>query len=734
MPLTNWHDRCQDHSNPLENLKNFETYAIQILGEQEFIHLASFWVDIIQKTLNFGEEPYLVAVITRRCGILFHIFLEYFKECQELGEVLITQSENCAEDRPFLDALKKVDLGEFEKRCVTDTNIMSLSTEIVSYYHKYQKHINVIVVDELLIHGRALNLFLTDLEKRVLQQLDMESEQGSQQFLEHLLLFVYAQSRDVLLLLVRYRECLYTRKLLERQAWRDLSARFARLVAVSPVNNACYAWSICAPVEEGTRYPVYQKQYGEFRYYLTGLHSTREENFIFLYPNATCVKAIGTVRSKRSIIPFCSGEHAGKCSQMYVPYMIFDHLSLENILRLHNRIVEDAEQNSRASFCGLFKRNDVFAQKIRETPGKYYRWLAETNELILGYLLFCRFAKRVFAWSDAQIEQYGQYVDMEVLSWDYKWLESVGNGSLQVHDVKEDLKNIWKWHPADSLLEEYLELLLEDIPPIWDGAVFGDVKNWKAEENELCGKEQDHSIAIAVQDAISQIGFSTEKTAYERFNSGAMFNDKMLSYWGEYYSIRDFLLECKKIFDEYGKYYTRTPAAADLYQVMAVVVQAMDLGLIGMNPLYGQISHETNGESQFYTMLKAGEQALFIWPTRYQKFIPTLMEMSEKWGGKLGEIRIDLARFSRAYVENMGEIEQQKVETEAVHLFSQLWRFLNTLHESGLTLREWTFRMYRTQGLDTKEPQDYDSPICNSEVMMEDWMAQRRSLNIYRMT
>lgn len=733
MPQMSWRDDCQDGNNMINSVATFQARASQVLGEQEFIQVASFFCDVIQKCADFQQEPYLVAFITRRCGILFKIFLEYFEACLEAIRTNHWEAEENM--RSIMDQLKDINLQAFEQRCVTDTNLLSLSVEMIEYYQKYHKHINLIVVDELLIHGRALNLFLMDLEKKVLQQLNMDDEQGSQQFLKHLFLYVFTQSSDVLLLLMRYRECLYSYRILERVAWRDLSARFARLIAVSPVNNASYSWSVRVPLmQEQEGYPLYEQQCGSFCYYLTGIQSTREDNFIYLYPSASCTKAICTVRTKRSLIPFCGGSYANKKSQLYVPYIMLDHLSMENIVKLHRKIIEDVTKSAMASFDKILTRSERYSQQMEQDPKKCYRWLAETNELILSYLLFRRFAKQVLKLTEDEMEQYAQYVDWGLLSWNYKWIESGDDEQLKIYDAKEELRNIWKWRPEENLLEEYLDILLKDVPPIWEGEIFGPVQYLNAGQNKMYCKNVDDPVVVAVHDAISQIGYEVEKNAYERFISGAMFNDKALSHWGEYYSIRDFLLECKNTFEDYPQYYEGPPVAADLYQVLAVILQSMDLGLIGMNPLYGQVSHQTNQEEQFYTMLKAGEQALFIWPIRYQKFIPTLLEMIEKWSGKAEDIKIDLARFAQAYTERVSETLSNYMESDADKLFCQLWRFLKILDTSGLTLKEWRFRLCRTQGLDTQAPWDAQMTIENSDIMVKDWLEQRKSLNIYRMT
>lgn len=737
--LTGSLDAGSSNRSDIQRIATFQTLAAGIMGKQEFIDVALFFGYLIKKAASYQNKTYILCFITRRCHVLWGIFYDYFMACKDTMKLDASESPVFEEIKPMMEDFLNIDLEMVQQHSVTDTNLSSQFETLKEYFEQRKQELHIMIVDELLIHGRALNLFLSTLEQNLLDGIQDPTEADfiRSKFLNSIHLYGYTRNDDVLLLLPRYRECLTVSKIRSKVSWRDLSARFARLIAVSSVNNVAYSWSIRTPVLEDKErsYPLYDNIYDVFHHYRTGIQDTLEDNFIYLYPSDSCVKAICTVRSKRSLLPLCTGKFPCESYQMYVPYIILDGLSIENIQRLHQRIIQDIENSSNLKIAGIFKRSGNFIQNVENVPQKYYRWLAETNELVLSYLLFRKFAKQVWGYTNEQISQLSEYIDYQQLCRNYNWIEIDGD-DIRIDKTGEFLKDIWLWNPPDELFDEYMELLLDGTEPFWNGETFGPSDYLDSNKHVLCEEGQkgkDNPIAIAVLDVIAEIGVEAEENAHSRLTSNIEISDELLSSWGTMDSIKRFLFKCQESFSEYSNYQEGIPAAADLYQVSSVLLQAMDLGLVGMNPLYGQISPEKSSFESLFTMIKAGEQALFILPNRFREFIAVLLKMEERWGENREDFKIDIQRFSLEYCKKNKGIDESSsiLELSTKPLLNSLLRFMESIWRSGQSIAEWDFALFRTQGLMCPAPWDPTKVLLPAAMYAKEQLKQQDNLTIY---
>lgn len=696
-------DDIELRSRILGNRINYsaESLAREIL-ESEFEEVALFFVKIFEKCLQLekkgckaGTESsiYFVAFITRRCHVLFLVYLDIF----------LSYRNEASEKRP--EYLKNYDLDQLERivkeHFVTDADILSMGGKIADIYTQEGVLPPIIVVDELLLHGRSLNQFLLKFEKSIQTRLENIHTREKLYTLQNLRdalveaisLYVYAQNDDTLLLFSRYQKCLCVEKKSDAKGWRQFSKKIALLVSVSPINNVAYSWSFRIPAKS---FPDMKVNASEgFNLIKTDMQNIRQDNYIWLYPDSSAPKAVCTVRVKES---FVRGEN-GERLLLAVPFIIMGKRSFRSALRLHRTLVEElAEQ----PFSQLLSSRDDYIENTNEAIF-YYRWISETNELLLSYMMFRKFWNALPFSLKNEIGDIKQYVDFLQISRNFLYPYKNNRKRENDNDVLEKLLySIWDWEPENDAFEKYMSLAVFDAEELYDSRKVGFSVKRLIEEHEFCQKKIIHD----VEDVIAEIGIEAERNAYEKSISGAAFSEETLSIWGNNYSLKDVLRRyCER---------TWTYDGVDMYQVIAVIVQAMDLGIIGMNARCEK--------EKLFTTVRAGEQSLFIKPIRYHDYITVLKKIDRKYGYSLANVKIELEDFMKRLRKTMVGSDKDIFETD------ELYTFLMELHVSGQSLEDWDFSM--CDAIDKVSPRNRKE-IHAIDEFLEEMITQMRYMAIY---
>lgn len=597
-----------------------------------------------------GEiRPLLVVFITRRSNVLSTLFSKIFHLYENYADI----------ERP--EYFRNVDLNGFSlgdiegTHFITDVALIAQSQEIADYYLRNREFPRILIYDELLLHGRALNGLLVSLEqgikKRVKAQKGDFSEwdetQLTDRFLRALELQVYVRSDETLLLLPRYQKLLHSQYTCPILTVREISRRFSMLIAASSENNVAYSWNISMPyrsaaTEKLMKYPEHpdgfffrttRMQFGEI---IDGLRP---------YPDAGRPKAICSIRWKQSSLSKQQSENA----LMLVPFIMFGQIPYENSLRLHWQIVEDlGDLKPRVSFLSV---QDSY---ISEGDHSYARWISETNDLVLNSLLCCHFFQSMGI--SRRIKPVYSFVARN-----YASLFCPGQC------IQGELKVLWDWameNHATGKFERYMDLLLADAPPIWSLPESPAANTWMELEGAAAEK-----ICAAVEDAIIQIADETERHAYEKLHSRIFLRDELLSNWGRYYTIGEMV---EKAVSAYGG----TASVDQRLSMIAILVHEMDLGIVGMNAAY----KETDG--MVSTITRAGEQALFLEPMRYQMFIPVLLEIQKRCRAHLLDLEKEIRRFVDHIVPDRPE------------LADQLYHFVEKTESLGGKLADWNLILF----------------------------------------
>lgn len=698
----------------------------RLMGKREFQAFILFWLSIYKEVidgaesidellqLKKGKRLLFVAFLTRRCHVLKEIFYVVLKSDQFKNQVQNGEIDLSAvglKPEQIEDSMIDFVYNNF---FITDFNLLSMSRGFAQYYFYNRTLPEVIVADELLLHGRAVNQLLFKMEDAVsrhfceLKKQEMagsvpEQEMALEQWGERIRtefqnsvhILVFARKNGTLLLFSRYaQEGRFSALEYDLKRWRSLSLCFARIVSSSTFNNVGFSWSLCPQVSAfpflTERYnatePYWQPEEAEklplllFRRVATHMQDICLQHYLRLYATDGTLKAILSVRIKKSL-----SKSNGIQKLMIVPYLMMGKVPNENVWALFKRLRSDVlsacgDQNLRG-FLNILPDDPEINPQDEAQEG--LAWNMETVALfdydricgINNLFLNCLLIKNFWPSIGENWNWLKEAVDWQQLNSNYRRFDPE-TGELQ--DQRKALEAIWSWNPT-ATLEDYLETLFSNVKGL-------DLQDYTMELSEQSEQEQNLEESLlekCVLNVVSQLGLGAETNAHERLTSDVTFDEKLLISWGNNRSILEVVSMCREQCVQMGM---KKP---DIYKVVAEIIQAMDLGIIGMNTAL-------DSPKSSYTLVKAGEQALFVKPIRYRNFIPLFSEIERKYSGDRGAI----LREIRYFAENNSEYILEKdnslfcgcsgnAEEDAKKMTKELVSFVEELYHSGQTISDW---------------------------------------------
>lgn len=701
-----------------------EKFASRILGGF-FDNLLFFFFRIFKYVSEISGTSY-VAFVTRRCQVLMQIFLGLIRGYMS--------SPGVTERYPWLTGLSEDEINEIaQNQCITDINLRTIVTKVEAIYNETGIFPKIIIVDELFLLGRTLSQLILRVESPFAHDNLLREK-----FLNSLDIFIFAQNNDTKMMPARHRKRIVARDIweiveLSDDEARNLSMRLSRLVSVSGVSNVGYSWSLRLPVTHRRKLAIFQdvKFSSRSRWHMetTRIHNIRQDTYIWLYPSPKDVRAICTVRQKTS-----SFEINGRARQMYVPYLMFNTMPYSNAKALHERFLSDMLKQGRTEIVRLIDYTLPCFPKTNQF--EYYSRICEQNSLILGYMMLrdllrnLGFGNEIFA-----PEKILPYVDLDQLARNYSWISKDPDSSLgQLQNARDALAAIWYWDPPEGLMEEYLSILLKDVPSMLDSEFAFTDTPVRNTENVLA------SIYARVQDAIADIAYDAEISARMRLKSNIIFSDEALARWGYDCTLKLLLEKCSdKIKEQWSVLSEDRLYDVSLYQVIAGIVQCMDLGLMGMNidtrpkgaifrasDRYNEEFDLTSYNNALYTMPKAGEFSQFILPLRYRDMLPALKFLLKFYGDDPHSLEIGLEKFAQLVETH----HQSDPEYSAKWLAKNLMWFFEELSACGQTIDDWLFL---TESLDKCiEPNWYEDEIVDIDSKIDCLTNQTKYLMLFK--
>ena len=452
--------------------KNLTNLAKTIL-EKEYDAMHQFFMDIIDTCVKLEKQnaKYVMITTQRRSNTLFWIFWNILQADESLKEY----------DQEMLQHI-------VHEHVITDVNAMN--TKGLA-----DRMTKVIVVSDLLIHGRELNSLLLKMQNNASAGFENKTD-----------IFVYAVNNCTMLLHSKYQNCLKNIKTYNGKEWRMFLKRVASLISVSGIHNTYDSWGMQFADKDNFFVPPTQDTIGNFVNIKTDLQYLRQDNYIWMYPDNNAPKAMCSVRIVRS---YAEGEY-GKNLMLAIPSVIMGKTSLKSVMNLNGIF--------RETFCG-----SSFA-KLLESEDRMY----EVNNLILDYMLFNIFVKSLPEPVNAKC------VNLTRLSENFSDVCAENGECIEIA-----LSELLNQDFTEDFFRKCMDTATADTEPLYSGT------QTLPFEQCFCNT----SVIYTVENVTAEMGIEAEKSAHHRCHSAVSFSFESLALWGTKYSITDMFRMCSEAKD-----------------------------------------------------------------------------------------------------------------------------------------------------------------------------------------
>ena len=529
-----------------------EINARVILGDEFFEGLRDFY-----RSIRESKYQYKIC-LPRRCFVLGRIFMELDGESETTFD---------------------------EKGCMTDSAVLSLCYEIAISFINNGKFPSILVCDDILIHGRAMNAFLVKLENRIIQCLVELGCKLSYVEMRTKLIFaidiwVYMKSSKSSLMLSRYLARIKAVNISDPVIWRDLSNRISVLICESGAANANFILSSVVTYKE------FSGRQGGYTKVETVYRKNKEISYIEPLNFGTGIKAILSVRmnatpemKKKRIIPFVFLPHLQKGEREILLQAIEKKLP-----------------------------NERFCQIVNRWKNRSDRICSEFISLVLSQNVLLSFMQ------EYELREILDDVDVEIS----KISHNYGNSTDVCDLIKYIKKN--KLFSKEELIE-LIKTVTEQAEPICESTDY-----------HILTEETSNKLLGVMEDIISEVGWQSEKEAYE------LWADSYIPTKLQYKETR------MGIFDYIDKVREHAEGFFSLYYVMAYALQFMDAGLMVVSVYKAD---EQDGEYAQYC--KAGEQSITVQQRRNYKYIPLLVAINRRCIGSGLSVQEELDDYISQY-------------------------------------------------------------------------------------
>lgn len=524
-----------------------------ILGDVFFPGLQKFY-----KQIQESEYPYKVCLV-RRSFVLGEIFFNIVEG---------NHSENAFNS------------------CITDSALISLCPELAEYFLKNHHFPDILIADDILIHGRALNAFLVRLEDELIRDLKMRDPKLEDDVIRTELAYavnirVYVKSDKPSLLLVRYQARVKCERVEKEVVWRNLSNRISVLISESGLANANYVLSNLVQQKEIT------DSDSKYHKICTFYRGSSETAFIRVLDFGNGPKAVLTVRY---------WETKQDQEIRAIPFVFLPEISAN----VRNTIMQEIDTRLKEKGCKEFSVLNW---------ANLYRISNEFISMVLSQNLWFIFAEeRNIPIANVELEN----VEISKIARNY------GNSS-QVSQLIKFIKS----HPLFTE-DEFIHLI--ERATVESDYLFEHSKR-EISEPEI------KALLDVMEKIIFEESLDSEWEAYCLKNETYM--PSKLQYREAKMKINSFW---KKIADQAQSFFS-------IYYVAAYTLQFMDLGIMVLS-VYKSYGDD---EKEYCQYAKAGEQSLMLESLKLYEYIPLLSAMHKKCsiGGR--DIKQELRLYCQSF-------------------------------------------------------------------------------------
>ncbi len=519
-------------------------------------------------------------------------------------------------------------------RMMSNNALLLCAGSIAGSFRTHGHFPSILIVDDLVLHGRGISKLLADLEELIIGELcdsGGEMDPDERHYIRRSLasaidIFTFAANRqplligDIYLRNLQWETSLYTREI------RSLSQQISSFLQKADVPNTSYVLSCHVPSA-----PQPQKGWLSQPWSYRGVRQT-----VFFYQTPWS-NFLPTVRLRK---PYGAQNRSG----MWLT-------SLTLLGKLTGQVLSDACRRVEEVLPG-----DRF-NGVRDILQKRHPILQRQRAQFLSFLLSAVYLKKFLD---------GLGIPFEIASSDLdKIARNFGCG------IKAELTELITSVPLMIEIHEVLKAALSS----------GAAPFMEELSKEGAAGESREAVNIFLEDYFYEIGMTSERSAYEVISSNRLTGRQDLS------SVpMEELLRWKMPRLHWGQ-----RRKSGTQKKLSSMLAMMDNGLMAMNfecdPASGNV----------YSSLKAGELATFSIPRRLHLFIPALALVEQDSWRLETEPEEAVRQFILSLPEPAEDSPQGKREAAALaFLKTQGSDFVNLLYECGQTLAGWDIDLVTT--------------------------------------
>lgn len=604
-----------DNGNRIKEQRELiKGYLRQKLGEDYFLLCEVFFASVWDSC-----APYKVFLARRCLNLMYMYYL-------------------CADDER-----KSEDL---ESSFFSDNALLSSAPEIAEAYRNTGMIPKILLVDEILVHGRSFNHLISELIERIYTSLldmriEVDKTRLEQDVLFSIRIRVIFQSNNSLLLFGSYYKTLKAEKICSTKEWHQFSSAVCQAIAGGVVANTSFVPSLQLRMfdsEEGNKLYRHLSEKADL-YAHPFPYQNKFLEKAWVYPLTSpdgAVRAVYTLR----VIP---GEMDG--NPVIVPFVFFSGVKIR---REGLRQILMRKFFARLDSEGLVNAEKAFRYWTEDAPV----WME-----MLTFLLSQNFLLLLL--QGGEVEGWDAGMDYEKIRMSFR--------SRKNSDTKQLFHAIVKRKTPWMTFEQMNELLLtltSDTKPLFDMGAGTDIHAVRTEEQMA---ESIRQVEDAIGDLLSEHGLESEYHAYrqsvgEEFRTGFSIPDR---------TIAEILQDLDH---RIGRQVSGEMSRENFFCCAVVLLlRYMDIGVAAAVPSYNGLIDEENEE--YCYMCRTGESSQAVLPQRNFIFLPILAIMEQ-----------DSLRNSNRLMHQMGKFFPPVV---GVQKTEKLITFVDRLYRTGQWLRDW---------------------------------------------
>ncbi len=567
----------------------------------------------------------------------------------------------------FMDIMKVTYRSEYKiDNIMSNTALLLCAEEIADYYVITKCFPDILIVDDLLLHGRGISKLINNLEALIIQFIMVGHPREKLEDSLHsklraaLNIYVFARNTNGVLLDKQF--ALKAFKQLPASELKTLSQQISRALQQCVVANTSYVLSAELPLA------FYKKEYANrrgsdgkslfqyrgnvLRYYYRNTDNKIFETIRAYYDVETSLKRTATSLVIFGNISYFNDGTANGFNSLcrYIAdeiNKIIPYSRIASILRYNQKLLARARAQMLSYLLSICSYADFYRELISDEPHAIYKALLQSDykKIITNFdksqKLQSEIARLFYSFShDSSLED----SIFEALSAYIGRVNQTSNVAVQAGSHSRG-----RWEIAEHS-EQY---------------------DSKEGPNS---KGDPHEVA---EDIFYEIGINSECDANEYARSHRRFDPSVPG--RDYIHFQKYLDLMKK--DEIG-YMTSVACALNL----------MDSGLLAMNL-------EVDSENRIQCILKAGELSTFVLPRRFFVFIPALSIVERGYLRKGFSAETGISKFID-YLQNHCYQEEQGDNQENIELLRKLWRSkaaILYMYNAGQKFQDWDVNLLTTE-------------------------------------